>query len=383
MDLVRAAPPPDWPVAPPVADGPPTQLDLFPSPGTSRSAASGRASRPGDPPTPDRAPAPAPGTSARDLLGSGLLLIAAVLLALGNVASWSSEVARDPVTYADAEVLDLQDGLDGLVRARMTAALLEWIDLEQLVDDALPGPLGLIGGPTEDLARAALDDSVEAVLGQEPFASTLERLESSADRELVNLLLADSDWFRLDGTTLLLDLDPLVAQAAQRFDELVPDLLAEAVPGLTAAALLPDDIEDGGVELAVGELPVLHEGRSELADLDRAARPLVIAAAAFAILGLSISAARRRGLVIAGLALAGAALAVGLATWSSGAPPAPSTDALREIAGQSFTDADGGALLARSAALFVGGLLLAGTAAALGRVVQRPGGRAWRSAAGA
>jgi hypothetical protein len=366
MGLVRVASPPEWPAAPPLADGAPTQLDFFPS----MTAAVTEPARDagGDRDAPREPYRPTPN---RDLLGSGLLLIGAVLVALGNVAVWSSAVAHDRDTYANAAVLDLEDGLDGLVRERVTSALVEWADLDQLIADALPGPLGLIGGPTEDLARTALDEAVDTVLAQEPFASTLDRLEASADRELVELLLADSDWFRLDGTTLVLDLDPLVQDAASRFDELVPDLLADAVPGLNAAALLPDDIEDGGVELAVGEVPVLPEARSELVDLDRVTLPFLVAAAGCAVLGIVVSTSRRRAFIVAGLAVSAAALAVGFATWTSGAPLAPSTDALRAIAGQSFTDVDGSGLLARSAALFAAGTVVAGLAA-VSTTIRRP-----------
>lgn len=346
--------PPDWPTAPPLAGPPVTDADDAPPPAALSTPR----------PTAAAPPAPSGGASPRDIGATALVVLGAVLLALGNVVAWADSVARDEESYVDAEVLDLEDGgLERMISDRLTTALLDWADLERRIDELLPGPLGVLGGPTEDLARTAVDETVASVLGQEPLAGQIARLEEAANPELVQVLLSESDWFRLDGTTLILDLDPLVQAAAQRFDELIPDALSDALPAISSTSLIPDDIEDGGVEITVGEVPVLHEATTELADLGRSAVPIALAGAGLVLLGVVVGERRRRTLVIAGVAVAGAAMVLGVATWTAGAPPVPSTDALRAIAGHSFTDLDAGGLVARSTALFAAGLAAAGVAA--------------------
>jgi hypothetical protein len=112
---------------------------------------------------------------------------------------------------------------------------------------------------------------------------------------------------------------------------------------------------------------VLSEATTELSDLARTAVPLALAGGGLILLGVLVSDRRRRALMVTGVAVAGAALAVGAATWTAGAPLVPSTDALRAIAGESFTELDPGGLVARSAALFAVGVVLVIGAELLGR----------------
>lgn len=365
--------PPEWP------DAPPTAPPLAPPPGTAPAV-----DDPGRPVVDDltrgtpterpasAGPARSGGTRVRDGAGLVLVVLGAALLALGNAAVWLDETANDRETYAEASLLDLEDGgLSGLIRERLTSTLMGWADIPDRVDAALPGPLSLIGGPAEDLTQRVVDEAIAGTLALPEIDALIERIEATADDELMNLLFAESEWLRLDGDTVVLDLDPLVLEAAYRIDEAIPDWASDAVPALTAGTLLPDEIDGGGLELALGEVPVLLEARDTLDTVgDLAQRYAVIGAL---LIGAGILLARRRGRALIGLGLA---LAASAALVGTGIP----IDAvfggdiglLEEVAGVSFVSLDGGELMARSLPLVGVGLALAAVAAlAVGLAAKR------------
>jgi hypothetical protein len=302
--------------------------------------------------------------------------VGATLLALGNAAVWVAETAEDRETYAEASLLDLEDGgLAGLIRARLTSTLMDWAAIPERVDAALPGPLSLVGGPAEDLTRRVVDEAIAGTLALPEIDALIERIEATADDELLNLLFAESEWLRLDGDTVVLDLDPLVLEASYRIDELIPDWASDAVPALRAETLVPDQIDGGGLELALGEVPVLLQARDTLGTVGDLAQRYAVVGAVLVVAGVLL--ARRRGRVLVGLGLA---LAASAAVVGTGLP----IDAvfgddiaiLEEVAGSSFVSIDGEELMARSLPLVAAGLALA-TAAALavglaGRRDDRP-----------
>jgi hypothetical protein len=296
------------------------------------------------------------------VLAVALLAAGSLLVASGGVVAWADATAHDPDTYADATVLELEEGgLTGLIEERVSTALMEWADLEGRIGEMLPAPLGLIGGPTEDLAEAALSESIATVLAEEPIAGQIADLEDAVDEELVTLLFAESDWFHLDGTTVVLDLDPLVQAVADRIDDSIPTLLTDLFPDLTVRSLIPDEIDGGGLELAVGEVPALTAALVELDDLTGAPQ-LALAGAVLLLLGVVVSRRRLDALAYAGVAVSIAALGALAVTWLAGGPLWPETGAIEAVAGQSLVDANGRALVVDMAVLVGLGALGAGAA---------------------
>jgi hypothetical protein len=374
----------DWPIAPPsspptaaldpLAGGdaprpepgwqatattpvPSTSSPVPPSPGSSASQATPRRSSSG---------------SARDGLGLVLVVLGATLLALGNAAVWVDETAQDRATYENASLLDLEEGgLSGIINERLTSTLMGWADIPDRVDAALPGPLSLIGGPAEDLTRRVVDEAIAGTLALPEIEALIERIETTADDELMNLLFAESEWLRLDGDTVVLDLDPLVLEAAYRIDEVIPDWASDAVPALSAETILPDQIDGGGLEVALGEVPVVLEARDALDGLgDLASRYALVGAA---LVGAGLVLARRRGrtLVGFGLALAVAAAVVGTGLTVE-AVFGGEIGVLEDIAGATFVSTDGDALMARSVPLVACGLALATGTGLVLALMNRP-----------
>jgi hypothetical protein len=304
----------------------------------------------------------------RDLVGIAFLVLGAVLLAAGSVTTWAADVADDPATYEDASVIDLgEGGLSRLVRERVSTATMDALDLDGMIASALPGPLGALGGPAEDLGQTVVDEAIDAVLSEPTIAGLIDDLEVRADEELVALLLDESELLRLDGDTVLLDLDPLVAQVIARIDGSLPGW-AQGIPGVSAGALVPDEIENSGVEVELAEMPAVADGRASLDRLERLPSTLYAAGAALVLAGLVLARRRGRALAAFGIALASAAalFLAGSLVWG-GWPLAGITAPLEAIAGQTFADAGGDALVDRSLVV----LALAAVALVAGLVWDR------------
>jgi hypothetical protein len=359
--------PPEWPTEPPLEPPahPPTAVLTGPpiAPDPAPASASGA-------PPPDRP------SRARTAISVAVLTVGALLLSAANVEAWADSVAHDPDTYAEASVLDLEDGgLAALVETRLTEVILGWADIETLVGDTLPGPLGALGGPAEDLARTTLEEAIGAVLTQEPVAGQIADIEAAADQELVLLLFTESEWFHLDGTTVVLDLDPLVQSVIDRIDEAIPELLSDLIPGFTAATLVPDEIDGGDLEVSVGEVPALTAAMQEIDDLG-GARSLAIAGAAFLVLGVAIARRRLRAVAVAGAVVAGVAVLSLAVIWANGGPIVPSTDAIEAVAGSALVDLDGAALASRTLAMAAAAAAIGLAAMAVSALVPDPAARA-------
>lgn len=379
--------PPNWPSEPPTE----APFAPFPGPGETAGSVLAAPAPPAEPvgppelrPAPGPAARPARATAApttrsrqpwsvRDAVAIGLAAVAAVTLATGNLAVWADQTARDPLTFAEASVLDLgPGGLEALIHQRLTTAVVEAVDLERVIEENLPGPLATLGAPAEDLGRQVVDDAVTAVLAEPGISSLIDHIEGAADEELVALLLDDSDWLRLDGTMVVLDLDPLIADVADRIDDLIPDMLSDLAPVISADTLIPDSLEDGGVELELIEIPALTEAVTSLDTLDRLASTLPIIGAVAAVTAVVVARRRARALVALGAGVVVVATVLTLGQLAGLSPVLGSVTApLEDIAGTTFADAAGGALITQSLVVIGAGAVLLGLGAWL--LARRPG----------
>lgn len=297
----------------------------------------------------------------RDGIAVGLAVIAVLLLAVGNVAVWASEAARDPETYADAQVLDLgPGGLEGMIQQRLTDAVVDAVDIDGIIQDNLPGPLAAFGTPAEDLGRQVIDETITSVLSQPGVTSLIDRIESASDEELVALLLDESTYLRLDGDMVVLDLDPLIEEVAVQIDDFIPDGLAEMVPVLSSDTIIPDDLQNGGIELELIELPALADAVESLDTLDQLAEVLPIAGGIAALAAFAVARRRSRLAIILGLGSTAAVVLVAAgAMTGAGNVLGNVTEPLEAIAGQSLGDAQGGVLMSQTAAVAFAGLVVA------------------------
>ena len=235
-----------------------------------------------------------------------------------------------------------------------------------------PGRSSLIGGPAEDLTQRVVDEAIAGTLAL-PEIDAAHRAHRGdrrrrADEPAVRRERAGcaSTATRSSSTST-----PWCSRPPYRIDELIPDWASDAVPALSAETLLPDQIDGGGLELALGEVPVLLEARDTL---DTLGRP-----------GPAVRRGRcgaDRGRPPPGPPPAAGSSSASASRW----PPSAAIvgtgmpiDAvfggdiglLEEVAGASFVSIDGDALMARSLPLVGAGLALA-TVAALAVTRQPP-----------
>lgn len=289
-------------------------------------------------------------------MASVLGVLAALVLATANLAGWADSVAGEDRTWEGATVLaDETGGLSGLVEDRLTDAVTATLDVDGLVDDLLPGPLGSLGQPAEGLfdgmVDGVVDDAVAGVLDQPMVRDLIAGYEENLDRELVDLVRTESDWVRLEDDEVVLDLAPVLEGASRRLDTW----------GLGA---LGDELTARELEVSLGNMPSLSRADDALDELDRLARILPVVGAVLVLGATALAPDRARLLVLFGAVLAATSVVLLIAELAGSGPLASATAPIEDLTGGSLTEMATGALVARSVGAAVLGVGMAGAAAA-------------------
>jgi hypothetical protein len=266
-----------------------------------------------------------------------LIALAALLAPLAVVARWAHAEVSDTDRYvATVAPLARDPAVQEAITNRITFEVLTRVDVTSLVQRALDAlaaqlPPGLVADGLPALAtpiasgiQSFIHEAVGRIVHSEQFAAAWDQANRAAHEQLVNALTGAQDSaVRIEGDAVQVNLAPLVA-AVKR------DLVTR---GFQLAARIPT-VDASFVIFESDQVPRVQRA---FALLSRMATWLPLLALAAAGAGIYLSANRRRALVYAALAIAGAmllltaALAIARPQYLRALPPRVSRDAAAAV----------------------------------------------------
>jgi hypothetical protein len=240
--------------------------------------------------------APADRRRGRRRLGRALLVIGAVLAPITMTSLFVRNIVLDTDRYVET-VSPL--GSDPAIRAaavsRITDTIMGAIDVQSIVAQRLPGPLGVIATPVETAIRTTVSDTADEVLASDKFASLWDAANRVAHAN-IRSLLTESRVIELPNGRLVIDLTAVVAE--------VRAVLVDR--GLDFFAPIPITQLTAGLELFDAEQ--LQEAQTAVRIMRTAVWVLVVLTLACFVAAIALAADRRKA-----VAHVGAALAIGAA----------------------------------------------------------------------
>ena len=275
-------------------------------------------------------------------------VLGCLLLSAGNVAvwAWRTSTNTDTWTHATNPLFDDDQFVAG-VSAFLTDRILQEVDIQALIDKYLPGSLTVVGPAAENLARQELDDLIRSTLEKSSIKELL-RLGNAHGHRLTYEVMSDKNaYVRIDGDTVVVDLDTVLQSVADQLDKVGLDPYPNGVPNGTAEFEVTKSATLGNAKRSIDALKVL-----------RWALPL---AGLLLLVGSAFVAPRRlRALVPLGLGVAASSLLL-LVGQASGRDVMFSgvTDPIEKVAGTKLWDAAAAGLVRQTLVLVVAGCVLA------------------------
>ncbi|MFI9294298.1 hypothetical protein [Streptomyces gardneri] len=256
----------------------------------------------------DRAAVPPPRHRLRSFCAALLVVIGCVLVPLGIVASWTSDIVGDTDRYVQTVAPLAEDpAVQAAVTDRVTNAVMDHIDLASLLEgvasDQRPlvqKALGRLGGSLESSVASFVRDRAQDVVGSQAFATLWtdanRAIHTSVDRALTG---SDDGAVKIETDSVTLDLAPVIERVKERLVD----------SGLTVAAKIPE-IHTSFTILRSDDIGKVKTGFS-LLQLMGVWLPVI--AVLLVAAGVLLAARRRRTLIAAALGVAFAAIVLGAA----------------------------------------------------------------------
>ena len=232
-----------------------------------------------------------------------LFALAALLIPTAGIAVW----ARNTILHTDRYVetvapLAEEPAVIDAVSDRLTTAIFERIDVQSELEQYLPPRLSFAAGPLASQVESTTNDLIVKALQTPEFANLWKEVNRVTSEALVAYVNGDaSSAVTIKGDQLVLNLGPVLASVKQT---LVSQgfSLADKIPSTTAT-----------VEMQIGDVSALVELKSALRTLNTLAYVLPILALICLVAAVVLMRDRRRGVMWAGIILAGSALFMALA----------------------------------------------------------------------
>lgn len=240
-----------------------------------------------------------PGPRARPVLAVVCLALAALLLTPAAVGYWAQDMVNDPVRYVQTVApLARSPVVQDVITTAVTDALDKSVDIEAILT-------GIVGGVVTDpvrrqrvlepilaTIRATVDREVRALVASDRFAAAWDRLNASAQRNLLRLLAGDgSGPIAVQGQQLILDLEEVVRTVREQ-------LVARGIP-FPQKALTPK----ADTQLILVSAPRVAQLRSLYAYGNPIARWLLPLVGALLVVAFALAGSRARMLLAIGVAL--------------------------------------------------------------------------------
>jgi hypothetical protein len=182
----------------------------------------------------------------RRVLARALVVVGIVLAVVSALANFVRYEALDDSQFNEtSRLLIANEEIQSQVAVALVNGLYENIDVSAELEDELPANLQALAGPIAGISRELADRAAQKLL-ERPAAQALwvTALGVSHDR-LVALLQGDTRLVDSTGGAVVIDLEPLVAQLAERFS-----FAADAISRLPPDAARITILESGQLDTA-------------------------------------------------------------------------------------------------------------------------------------
>ncbi len=243
----------------------------------------------------------------KSLLSALLIIIGCVLAPLGIVASWTSSIVGNTDRYVSTVApLASDPDVQAAAANRVTAALMEHLDLATLLEDVAPDQrpllqkaLGKLGGSLEGAVSSFVKEKAQDVIASDQFETIWTNANRTIHTSLVKALTGSGDGaVEIKNDAVTIDLAPVIEQVKQRLVDAGMGVAAK-IPEIHTDFTVVQSNDIGRVKTGFRLLQILGVWLPVIA-------VLLVAA------GVLLSAHRRRILVTAALAVAFSVAVLGL-----------------------------------------------------------------------
>ncbi|MFJ3963426.1 hypothetical protein [Streptomyces sp. NPDC090036] len=243
----------------------------------------------------------------KSLLSALLIIIGCVLAPLGIVASWTSSIVGNTDRYVSTVApLASDPDVQAAAANRVTAALMQHLDLATLLEDAAPDQrpllqkaLGKLGGSLEGAVSSFVKEKAQDVIASDQFETIWTNANRTIHTSLVKALTGSGDGaVEIKNDAVTVDLAPVIEQVKTRLVDAGMSV-AGRIPEIHTDFTVVQSNDIGRVKTGFRLLQILGVWLPVIA-------VLLVAA------GVLLSAHRRRILVTAALAVAFSVAVLGL-----------------------------------------------------------------------
>ncbi|AKL70418.1 membrane protein [Streptomyces sp. Mg1] len=244
----------------------------------------------------------------RSLLAALLIIVGCVLAPLGIVAAWTYGIVGNTDRYVSTVApLASDPDVQEAAANRVTAALMQHLDLTALLEDVAPDQrpllqkaLGKLGGSLESAVSSFVKDKAQDVIASKSFETIWTDANRTIHTALVKALTGSGDGaVQIKNDAVTIDLAPVIDQVKTRLVDSGMSV-AGKIPEIHTDFTVVQSNDIGRVKTGFRLLQILGVWLPVLAVI------LIVA-------GILLSARRRRAVVTSALAVAFAALVLGLA----------------------------------------------------------------------
>ncbi|MFF0555628.1 hypothetical protein [Streptomyces sp. NPDC004266] len=254
----------------------------------------------------DKATARPPHHRVRSFFAALLIVIGCVLVPLGLVASWTSDIVGDTDRYVQTvKPLASDPDVQAAVANRVTNAVMEHIDLPSLLEGVAPDQrplaekaLGKLGGSLQSAVASFVHDRAQDIVASPEFetiwTNANRAIHTSLDRALTG---SDEGAVKIETNTVTIDLAPVIERVKERL----------VASGFDVAAKIPEIHTD----FTVVKSDDIGKVKTAFSLLQAMGMWLPVIAVLLVAGGVLLSVHRRRTLVAAALGVAVAAIVLG------------------------------------------------------------------------
>lgn len=253
----------------------------------------------------------------RDALCGILATLAALLLVLGTVGTWTSNTALDTDEFVErvGPIID-QPAVQTAISTELGNQIIETLNLRARIAPALPETLSFLAAPIASGADDVVRAQVAKVVASEQFRVVWYHALAVSQEEVATALTGSNDQLLVVDGVVTVDLVEVVAEVLRRVKAELPNILRESVALSLPPNASGDQVREAvskhlGVDLApnFANIPIMDASSLESAQtgikvVDAGAVVFLIGAGILLVVAIGASGGRRRTTLQFGISLA-------------------------------------------------------------------------------